>query len=116
MQNSAIIAYFEDVNGPLLESKPMRRLTKLYPGADSSNRDIIDLLQVVLHIILGHSVQIHPGKGKKREEKRGYGGFQASGFAYDKDSSECVFEDIMNQGKISELSVQHLQGYILDHC
>lgn len=31
-------------------------LTKLYPGADSTDRDIIDFLQVVLHITLCHSV------------------------------------------------------------
>lgn len=33
------------------------KLTELYPGANYSNRDIVDLLQVVLHIIFCHSVQ-----------------------------------------------------------
>lgn len=40
----------------------LNTLTKLYPGANCSNRDIIDVLQVVLYVTLGHSV----AKGKKR--------------------------------------------------
>ncbi len=60
----------------------MKTLTKLYPGADCSYRDIIDLLQVVLYVTLGHSVQTCPEAtekekkkntqiGKKREKKTG---------------------------------------------
>lgn len=50
-------------------------LTKLYPGADCSNRNAIDLLQVALYVIFGHSVKIGPeqierGKEKKKELKK----------------------------------------------
>lgn len=47
--------------------KAERTLTKLYPGTDCSNRDVIDLLQVVFYVILGHSVQTCPEQD--REEK-----------------------------------------------
>lgn len=55
-------------------------LTVLYPGTDSSHWDVIDLLQVVLYVVLGHSVQTYPeetekGKthrrgGREREDQR----------------------------------------------
>lgn len=44
--------------------KDVKILTKLYPGADCSYRDVIDFLQVVLYVTLGHPVQI-----RQRREK-----------------------------------------------
>lgn len=43
----------------------MKALTKLYPGAHYSNRNLIDFLQVVFDIIFGHPVQ----KYTKEREK-----------------------------------------------
>lgn len=31
-------------------------LTKLYPGADGPHWNVVDFLQVVFHVTLGHSV------------------------------------------------------------
>lgn len=45
----------------------VEELTKLYPGAHCSNRDLVDFFQVVFDIIFGHSVQ----KYTKREQHRG---------------------------------------------
>lgn len=42
-------------------------LTKLYPGAYRSYRDLIDILQVVFDIVFGHSVQ----KYAERERSTG---------------------------------------------
>lgn len=64
--------------------KVMKTLTKLYPGADCSYRNVVDLLQVVLYVTLGHSVQTCPrgdeekrktdekGRENERKESRGY--------------------------------------------
>lgn len=53
-----------------------KTLTKLYPGTDCSHMDIIDVLQVVLYVILRHSVQntkTNIGREKVRERKPGVG-------------------------------------------
>lgn len=44
---------------PLSPCLCTKTLTKLYPGADYCHRDIINLLQVVLYVIFGHSVETH---------------------------------------------------------
>lgn len=49
--------------------KVMKTLTKLYPGADCSYRNVVDLLQVVLYVTLGHSVQTCPEETKRREKQ-----------------------------------------------
>lgn len=48
-------------------------LTILYPGTDSSHWDVIDLLQVILYVVLGHSVQKYPRRwrGEKHTDKGG---------------------------------------------
>lgn len=65
--------------------KVAKTLTKLYPGTDCSHRDIIDLLQVVLYVILGHSVQntkTNIGRKKVREKTRSYARYPASVFVW----------------------------------
>lgn len=52
----------------------MQTLTKLYPGADCSHRNVVDLLQVVLYVTLGHSVQTCPEETKRGEKQTKKGG------------------------------------------
>lgn len=71
----------------------VKTLTKLYPGTNSSHRDVINLLQVVLYVILGHSVQntkTNVGREEIRQKTGSYATYATSMFVLKKEWFECV--------------------------
>lgn len=89
------------------------KLTKLYPGADCSNRNVIDFLQVVLYVIFGHSVQ-----NKKRRWERETSHKKVLGLAirnnlnvYDHSK---IWDDIWGVGSAGSfiwITVQHITSH-----
>lgn len=62
-----------------------KKLTKLYPGTNCTHRNVIDLLQVVLYVIFGHSVQnrkTNIRREKVRERTRNYAIYPTSEFVW----------------------------------